>query len=206
MSQTGTRESKRRSKAAPPALKPPGSMGCIGAIAVYLGLWAVLVAATRGVPWALALGLPAVLAFVLIVVGYLYGITLLALVHWRWSRRGLRCLVVYSQSPRWEDYIRTRWLSRLEGAAITLNWSERSSWRGNLAVRVFRHFCGQQRNFNPAVVVFRGLEQPYVFRFFYAFQQAAAGRPEYLARLEAEMFKTLGADAPSSGPNGGGTG
>ena len=203
MSQTGTRENKRSSKAAPPALEPPISMGCIGAIAVYLGLWAVLVAATRGVPWALALGLPAVLAFVLIVGGYLYGITLLALVHWRWSRRGLRCLVVYSQSTKWEDYIRTRWLTRLEGAAITLNWSERSSWRGSLAVRVFRHFCGQHRNFNPAVVVFRGLEQPYVFRFFYAFQQSAAGRSEYLARLEADMWKVLGADTTLPGRRGG---
>ncbi len=121
MSRTGTRESKRRNKAAPPALEPPASMGCIGAIAVYLGLWAVLVAATRGVPWAVALSAPAVVAIAIIAGNYLYGVTLLALVYWRWSRRGLRCLVVYSQSPKWEDYIRTRWLTRLGSDAITLD-------------------------------------------------------------------------------------
>ena len=34
----------------------------------------------------------------------------------------------------------------------------------------------------------------FVFRFFYAFQQAKAGRPEYLESLEAQMFEALGLD------------
>jgi hypothetical protein len=57
---------------------------------------------------------------------------------------------------------------------------------------VFKRFCGQRHNFNPSVVVFRGLRAPLVFRFFYAFREVKAGRDEYLRRLEADLFEELG--------------
>jgi hypothetical protein len=131
-----------------------------------------------------------VLAFVAL--RYLYRLALLVIVERTWLRRGVRCLVVYSNSPTWESHVRQAWLSRLGDRAITLNWSERQSWTGGLAVRVFREFCSRWRNYNPAVVVFRGLKQPYVFRFVEAFQQVGTRRPEYLNRLETEMFEALG--------------
>jgi hypothetical protein len=65
-----------------------------------------------------------------------------------------------------------------------------------LAVCVFRHFCGTHWNHNPAVVVFRGLKQPYVYRFYEAFAQVKAGRPQYLEGLEADMFEAMGLDRP----------
>jgi len=126
--------------------------------------------------------------------GYLYGLLLLAIVQKRWASRGVRCLLIYSDSPLWRDHIRTGWLPRFEGLAVTLNWSERASWRSDLGVRVFRWFCGQRSNFNPAVVVFRGLSRPYVFRFFYAFQETKAGRNQYLSTLESQMFEAIGID------------
>jgi hypothetical protein len=129
-----------------------------------------------------------------IVARYLYGVVLLVIVRLRWTRRGVRCLVVYSESPAWHDHIRTGWLSRIGDVATVLNWSERASWRSDLSVRLFRQFCGEWRNFNPVVVVFRGLRQPYIFRFFYAFQQVKAGRRHYLETLEAQMFEALGSD------------
>jgi hypothetical protein len=125
---------------------------------------------------------------------YLYGLSLLAIVRRRWTSRGVRCLLVCSDSPLWRDHIQTRWLPRMGDVAIVLNWSERSSWRSDLRVRVFRRFCGERRNFNPAVVVFRGLREPYVFRFFYAFQEVKANRRQYLETLEAQMFEALGLD------------
>ena len=127
-------------------------------------------------------------------VSYLYGLILLAIVRRRWTRRGVRCLLVYSDSPAWRDHIQTSWLSRMGDVAIVLNWSERASWRSDLRVRVFRRFCAERRNFNPAVVVFRGLREPYVFRFFYAFQEVKANRRQYLEALEAQMFEALGLD------------
>ena len=78
--------------------------------------------------------------------------------------------------------------------AISLNWSEREQWASSLAVRVFRHFCAADRNFNPAVIIFRGLRRPLVFRFFYAFHEEKLARPQYLASLESQLFEVL--DAP----------
>ena len=59
---------------------------------------------------------------------------------------------------------------------------------------MFKRFCGQARDFNPAVVVFRGLDEPQVFRFFHAFQELKAGRPEYVQHLESELWKALALD------------
>jgi hypothetical protein len=149
-------------------------------------------AATR---WAgaLALAMLAGVPLAIILSRYLYGLALLAGVHWTWTRWGRRCLVVYSDSPAWADHIQKAWLPRIGEAAVVLNWSGRASWRSSLAVRVFRRFGAGRRNFNPVVVVFRGLRQPHVFRFFYAFRQADAGRREYLERLETQMFEALDA-------------
>jgi hypothetical protein len=72
-----------------------------------------------------------------------------------------------------------------------VNWSERATWRSTLAVRIFDWFCGRERNFNPAVVVFRGMSAPLVFRFFYAFHEAKQGSPQFLAALEQQLFATL---------------
>jgi hypothetical protein len=123
---------------------------------------------------------------------YAYSLALLLAVILKWRPRGVRCLVIHSDSPQWADRVSRHWLPRLQHAAVVLNWSERATWKGTLSVLVFRHFCGTVSNFNPAVVVFRGLRRPLVFRFFYAFQEVRAGRTQYLERLEAEMFHSLG--------------
>jgi hypothetical protein len=68
-------------------------------------------------------------------------------------------------------------------------------------VRLFREFCPGPRNFNPAVLVFRDLQPPLVFRFFYAFQEAKHGQSQYLEALEAQMFVALG--VPRGGPTTG---
>ncbi|HEX6974832.1 MAG TPA: hypothetical protein VF147_10550, partial [Vicinamibacterales bacterium] len=117
-----------------------------------------------------------------------YAVCLLIAVRLRWTRRGIRCLVVHSNSAKWQAHVQTRWLGPLGPNAMALNWSERASWRRTLAVRVFDRFCGRTHNFNPAVVVFRGLRRPAVFRFYYAFQEAGHGRTHYLEQLEAQMF------------------
>jgi hypothetical protein len=54
-----------------------------------------------------------------------------------------------------------------------------------------------ERNFNPAVVVFRGRSAPFVFRFFYAFHEAKQGNPQFVATLEKQMFRALQIDTDS---------
>lgn len=88
-------------------------------------------------------------------------------------------------------------MPRLAGISATLNWSERSRWSRTLEVRLFRHFCGESSNFNPAVVVFRGYREPLVFRFYYAFHEAKIGRTHYLEELETSMLEALASTSPS---------
>jgi hypothetical protein len=193
MSTIGTQEAKRRQKALPQPLGKPVRLGCFASLAVCLAFCSAIFAGTR---WIGALLFAGVAAFMIagLAAWYLYGLILLAIVWRRWTPRGVRCLLVCSDSPLWRDHIQTHWLSRIGDAAIVLNWSERASWHSDLRVRVFRRFCGERRNFNPAVVVFRGLREPYVFRFFYAFQEVKANRRQYLETLEAQMFEALGLD------------
>jgi hypothetical protein len=114
-----------------------------------------------------------------------------------WTSRGIHCLVVHSNSPNWQDHIRSRWLPRLGTAAETLNWSERATWPSSLGVRVFERYVKARRNFNPAVIVFRDRERPLVFRFYHAFDEVRRGRPSYLERLETGMFAAVEAKRTS---------
>jgi hypothetical protein len=189
----GTQEVKRSRKAVPPALKTQTPLGCLGGVVLYLAVCAAIFEGTR---WAgtFLFALPAALLLAGKAAWYLYGLALLAIVRRRWAPRGVRCLVVYSNSPAWQDHVHLRWLPRIGAVATVLNLSEQPSSESTLAVRLFRRFCGARRNFNPAVVVFRGLREPYVFRFFYAFQEVKADRHHYLQTLEAQMFNALGVD------------
>lgn len=196
MGRASTRESKRHRRAMPPPLRGTGpGAGCLAwALAYMAGCAGIFAVFSRA--WGTCLGIPVALVLGGFGASYLYGLALLTLVRSRWYPRGVRCLVVFSNSPNWETCVRDAWLPRIGGRAVVLNWSERSSWRSSLAVRVFRHFCGTWRNYNPSVIVFRGLRRPYVFRFYEAFKQVKAGRPEYRDGLEAAMFEALGIDRP----------
>jgi hypothetical protein len=165
--------------------------GCVLAFLGYLALCALLYWTTRSTWW-LTVAAPGLLVLIVAVTNQIRGVILLARSRQHFESRGIRCLVVYSESPVWEDYIRTRWLPRLGQRAVTLNWSERSSWSPSLEVHLFKHFIGSSwRNFNPAVLVLQGLRRPRVFRFYYAFQQAKHGRRQYLEMLESELFTEL---------------
>ena len=62
----------------------------------------------------------------------------------------------------------------------------------NLAVAIMLVKATAPLNFNPAVLVLRGLKRPLVYRFYYAFQHAKHGRTDYLERLERDLFEHLG--------------
>jgi hypothetical protein len=199
MADLGATERRRRNRAMPPALyRFP--VGCLAVVLVYVGVSTALFVATRSILF-VALALPG-----LIVLGYqalrrLRARQLLAEVRRTCAPRGVRCLIIYSNSPLWEGHVKTHWLPRLGPMADILNWSERAAWQESLAVRVFRQFCFElpRRNFNPAIIVFRGLDDPFVFRFFYAFHEAKEGRPLYLNLLESQAFEALGVPAEQPG-------
>jgi hypothetical protein len=193
MVNSGTQEQKRLRKAVPPTVERKLPTGCLIAIGAYLVVCAALFMVTRS-RVVVVFALPVVAGVGWSVTRFLYSVALLIAVRLRWTSRGIRCLMVYSDSPNWAAHIESRWVPAFGHVAVPLNWSERASWQPTLAVRLFRRFCGQRENFNPAVVVFRGLRQPQVFRFYYAFQQVKVGRGEYLHRLESELLRALGKD------------
>ena len=135
--------------------------------------------------------IPILLVFIAIYIPYSL---LLRLCIWSlWCSRGSDVLLVYSNSPIWQEHIQNCILSRLGNRAKILNWSERSQWRfpPTLARLAFHHFGGH-REFNPLAVVFRPFDRTRSFRFWKPFQDFKHGRSESLDKMEKELFDFLG--------------
>ena len=90
-------------------------------------------------------------------------------------------IFVYSNSPKWQDYMEREILPSIQDRAVILNWSERRHWRNSLAVLAFRYFAGQ-RNFNPIGIIFRPFHFVKRYRFFEAFKRGNVKRLEQLKR------------------------
>jgi len=161
--------------------------GCLVLLLPLAGLSALtLMSGHRGL--AVFFGAPLLFA-----VGYwVYGRLLVFLfVMWR-QPRGVRGVLVVSESPVWKQHIEAVWLARVGGSLTTLNWSERRSWPRSLDVRLWRWFCGRYRkNYCPSAVVLRGLGRPLVFRFHGAFQLAKHGDDSQLRGVEEAFFRSL---------------
>jgi hypothetical protein len=190
MTDVGTQEQKRLQRAVPDALSAGTAGGCVWAIAGYAAFCLWMYRRSGWLGWVL-LAAPALIIATIALIHAAYGIALLAVARFVLEPRGVRCLLVHSDSPIWEPHISATWLPRFGRIATRLNWSERASWNRSIDVMLFRHFCKGPENFNPVVLVFRGLRRPLVFRFFYAFHEAKHGRTEYLAMLEGQMFTAL---------------
>jgi hypothetical protein len=139
-----------------------------------------------------------VLLPLVVVVGVLWLMTavLLLLVVWlTWSSRGRYALVVYSNSPIWQEYFEEHVLPAVGSRGVVLYWSERKQWRFSLPVALFRFFAGT-REFNPLAVVFRPLAWPRRFRFYGPFQAFKHGRPQEVEDMRRDLLKLLDSLAP----------
>ena len=129
-----------------------------------------------------------------------------------------RGILIYSNSPNWQQYIEQHWLPRIGRRLVVLNWSERARWKMThpLETRIFRRHLGD-REFNPAAIVFRplmpgrlfrrwlvairaldplGILAPYapsadVVRFFQPFRDYKHGKEHTLQTAEAELWRLL---------------
>jgi hypothetical protein len=126
------------------------------------------------------------------IIGYkLYGFTIRIIAAKLWGRRGIRGVLVYSNSPNWQEYIEEEWLPVIGKHTKILNWSNHKKWRKSLSVLLFKYYCGTYNNFNPSVILLRGARTPLVFRFFFAFRDAKHGNQEALNNLEERLFKEI---------------
>lgn len=145
----------------------------------------------KGLVLLLAVPVLLVLVPLLLLAWFVYAVILQLVIWICWCSRGVRVLVVYSESPYWQEYFEQEMIPRLQGSAVVLNWSLRRKWRRiSLAVRAF-HLFGGQRNFNPMVVVFRPFRWARAFRFYKAFQDHKHGKIDGVRRVEAELFEYL---------------
>lgn len=117
----------------------------------------------------------------------------------KWGPPGKDLLLVYSNSPHWQQYVESRWLPLLGPRAVVLNWSERSRWdtehplEGTLAREI-----GGDAEFNPMVIWFSERWGVLDFRFWQAFRDFKHGNDRELRRLEHEMSTALGVTFPES--------
>jgi hypothetical protein len=152
----------------------------------------------RPLPWIVSV--PVIFAVVILLIPLLplliiawvtYGIFLQAVIWLCWCLRGPRVLLVYSESPKWQDHIETKLMPNLPRSVVVLNWSERRTWRRySLSVMAFRFFGGSHE-FNPIIVVFRPFRWATTFRMFKAFKDLKRGNPKPLATIESELFLHL---------------
>ena len=120
------------------------------------------------------------------------ALLLLSVVWLTWCPRRRYGIVVYSNSPVWQEYFETQIIPRLGKRAVVLNWSKRNTWKVALPVILFQMFGGS-REFNPMAIVFKPLMWPRRFRFYKAFRSFKRGRPDEVEALRLEFFRVLDA-------------
>ena len=112
----------------------------------------------------------------------------------RWGSEGKRLLFVYSNSPHWKERIEQEILPLIEGCAVVLNWSERSTdrWKNKpVEVRIFSSWSGLTE-FNPMAIVFPEEGPVRAIRFWQAYRDFRHQKPALLRQKEAELFDFVG--------------
>ena len=73
----------------------------------------------------------------------------------RFGRKGKYAILVYSESPNWQNYFEEHVVAPTGERAVVLNWSERRLWKKSpsLPIRVFLHLM-PARDLNPYALVF----------------------------------------------------
>ena len=71
------------------------------------------------------------------------------------ARYGPQCrgILVYSNSPNWQEYIEAHWLPRIGDRLAILNWSERSTWHERYPLEAMLVKSLGDREFNPAAII-----------------------------------------------------
>ena len=143
--------------------------------------------------------LPLLVVFVLVcapfVLLWIFGFFLLRVVVlfivWTfWSPRGISMLVIYSNSPHWQDYFEKGLLPLVGRHSKVMNWSERSTWRLSLSKILFALFGGE-REYNPMIILFTPFHWPTTLRFHQPFRDARHGKAEPLTNLEQKLTDWL---------------
>jgi hypothetical protein len=123
-------------------------------------------------------------------------LAVLMLIWSTWLPNGIDTLVVYSNSPHWQEYFESTVIPTIGSRAKILNWSQRQEWsRWSLSRLAFHAFTGT-RDFNPMILVFRPLRLPQKFPFYRAFRDFKHHNYATLGQLIAELSDALSQPLP----------
>ena len=124
---------------------------------------------------------------------YLPALFVVHLLVWLlWLPKGRWGVMVYSNSPNWQEDVEQTILPAVRGKLVVLNWSERRQWRNELAVWCFRLVnWGGRRNFNPMAIVFRPMRPLKTVRMFNAYRDAKHGNTRELETKKCELLKLI---------------
>jgi len=98
-------------------------------------------------------------------------------------------LLVYTDSPHWQEYIEQRWIPRWEGRAVVLNRSS-PDWNNRPEAALWRRVAGRSDH-TPVAILLPSSGRPRVFRFYRAFLDRKHGKDTALRALEAELTNAL---------------
>lgn len=113
------------------------------------------------------------------------------------GREGKDLLLVYSNSPYWQEHVETRWLPRWGARAVVVNWSERSRWNGDEPeIVLFRSVAGSGEH-NPIAIVVPPSGPVRVIRFWRAFKERKRGSSSALERAERQLESALESPSPA---------
>ena len=127
--------------------------------------------------------------------GYMRGKQLVARFREDFARHGVVGILVYSNSPNWQEHIETEVLPALARNVLTVNWSQRNTWRRSapLPVRVFLH-VKPRKHFNPLGIVLTSRGSFELVQLHEAYMAQKHGKDRPLERQLAEL-RTLVRDA-----------
>ena len=121
----------------------------------------------------------------------------LQLIVWMaWCSRGRYALVVYSNSPIWQEYFEEQVLPAVGDRGVVLNWSDRKRWPLTLSVVLFKFFGGTH-DFNPFALIFQPLVWKREFRFYGPFKAFKHGRPQEVDEMRRTFLQLLDELAPT---------
>ena len=137
----------------------------------------------------------------LVLLAIALGILLARLVAW-WQLRqalsefrrthvafGRDLLIVYSESPHWQEYIDSRWLTKWRDRAVTLNRSA-PDWQQQPQAALWRRLAGRTEH-TPVAIVVPLHGRPRIIRFFTAFRDYKHGKATTLHERERDLEQAL---------------
>lgn len=103
-------------------------------------------------------------------------------------------ILVYSESPNWQEYFETEILPNAEDHCVILNWSERRHWKSNptIATQLYQHYQ-PYRAFNPMALIFWPSRRVDKVSFYDAFRDLKRGKRTPLAERFTEFWSKLDA-------------